>query len=251
MPAIIFSRIYLFGAVFDIFAVSEMPKNPESFCDLRDGTAKTLFLLPSLDADALVVSYKNPATSPTAAVAAAAFLTLVRGLPMDEVRVESHGKFFDVSFCKVNGTFSISLDKCKQLLSKSAVLVDKMKFSVSEYECLSDRILTVKCSDATCFDESALSRIMLEYGHSLPCGAVAYSLLENRVIARAKFINFDSDNIVRAALSVARDSGVGTLFDRLDMEISDTTLSVSCLGNRFVVTFPSPKHFTLAAPDIL
>ena len=251
MPAIIFSRIYLFGMAFDVFAVSEMPKKSESFCDLRDGTAETLFLLPSLDADALVVSYKNPATSPTAAVAAATFLTLVRGLPMDEVRIESCGEFFDVSFGKTDRIFGILLDKCKQLLSKTTILIDEMKFLVSEYECLGDRILTVKCSDATCFDDSALSRIMLEYGDSLPCGAVAYSLLENRAVARARFINSSADNMLRAALSVARESGVGTLFDRLDMKISDIPISVSCLGNRFVVTFPSPRHFTLAAPDIL
>ena len=251
MPAIIFSRIYLLGMTFDVFAVSEMPKNPESFCDLRDGDTETLFLLPSLDADAVVVSCKNSSPSPTAASAAATFLTLVRGLPMDEVRIESCGEFFDISFNKTNGTFDVLLNKCKQLLSKTSVCIDKMEFLVFECECLGSRVLTLKCNDVSCFDDSALSRIMLEYGDSLPCGAVAYSLLENRAVARARFINQSADNTLRAALSVARSVGVGTLLDRLELKASDIELSVTGIANRFALTFPSPRHFTLAAPDIL
>ena len=251
MPAIIFSRIYALGATYDVFPMSEPPKCAESFCDFRDASAETLFLLPSMSADASVVSYKNTAPSPSAALVGAVFLIFVRGLPLEETEIECGGEIFKISRVENSEKLSIFLPKCKQKCANKSVFADKMQFFISETEYLSKRILALKCDDPTHFEDAALSRIMLCDADFAPDGAVAYSISSGKVEARAKFINQAPDNLLCSAIAAARAAGVGTLVDKIDVKISNVELSVESRCGSLCITLPAPHSLTLAAPDIL
>lgn len=251
MPAIIFSRIYAFGTVYDVFAVSEPPSYPESFYDVRDKNAETVFILPSLLADASVTSYKNPSPSPSAALAAAAFLTFVRGLPLEEVDIESEGERFKILLLPKRDNLQIFLPKCKLICAKRDVIVEKIKISVSDVNVNGRRISLIRCDDFSAFDSSGLSRIIFESSEFAPDGAVAYSLAEGCATAASKFINSNPDSILCAALAVARAEGVGTLIRRLSVKISDAEILVESAGSHFAASDGKIKYLTLAAPDIL
>jgi hypothetical protein len=250
VPAIIFSRIYALGATCDVFAMSEPPRCAEKFYDLRDRSSETLFLLPSMSADASVISYKNTSPSPTAALVGAVFLIFVRGLPLEETEIECGGEIFKISRIDNSEKLSIFLPKCKQKCANKSILVDKMEFGVSEAEYLSRKILTLKCDDASCFEDSSLARIMLEDADFAPDGALAYSCSSKIIDVRAKFINQSPDNLICAAVLASRAAGLGALMDKAVVKIAGYELAVEIIGGSCCVTLDVPQSLTLAAPDI-
>ena len=91
-PCMLFSRIRALGISFDVFPVSNMPREPHRYRDAT-GSATTVFLLPSIECDARIVMLEEDgdyvADRIAASVAAAVFLFAVRGLPLDEISVET------------------------------------------------------------------------------------------------------------------------------------------------------------------
>ena len=90
-----------------------------SSCGLTDGA---VILLPSLTADFLVKTYSDGSKRPTdyyaAAVCAAAFLVLERGLPLSEITFETPSGNISISYTGGN-LFSLTIPKCKFLFTNS------------------------------------------------------------------------------------------------------------------------------------
>ncbi|MBQ7386949.1 MAG: hypothetical protein IJW03_02155 [Clostridia bacterium] len=250
-PAIIFSRICSLGVTYDVFPMSEPPICADSYYDTRDPSAHTVFLLPTLAADASVVSYQSGIPSPSAALAGAVFLAFVRGLPLSDSEIESGGKIFKMHINQKTKNIKIFLPKCKLLCANREIFIDNTRIFVSEAEYEEMKIPVVKCADATSFSDENLAAIALELSDTTPIGAIAYSIFDDRAIARARFTNKHTDSPLITAMTVARCAGVGTILKSLTVECSDTEILVESVGSSFAVSSKETRYLTLGAPDIL
>ncbi len=250
-PTIIFSRICSLGVTYDIFPMSEPPICADVYDDVRDPNVHTVFLLPSLTADAEVLSCESDKPSPSAAMAGAIFLTFVRGLPLSDVEIESGGKIFKIFLDKNSESTTLFLPKCKLLCSNKEIFVDKTRIFISEAKLNGEIIPVVKCDDAALFSDENLKKLALLVSDTAPIGAVAYSLCGNAAAARAKFTNSKPDIPLICAMAVARAQGVGTLMKNITVEYGESEIIVSSAGDNYAISTQKPKYFTFSAPDIL
>ena len=83
---------------------------------------RCVILLPSLDADFKIVGYEKGGVPLcdcySAAVCAAVHLVKKRGLPLPEISFQTPNGILQI-LCTGGGEFSVYVDKCKLLLSKS------------------------------------------------------------------------------------------------------------------------------------
>ncbi len=107
----------------DDFLVFSLAENAERMEKLNGFEFEyAVFLSPSMDADYYIEAYskkkKTLSDHYAAAVSAAAFLVLKRGLPLSEISFETASGFIDV-FCTGSGLFTVSIQKCKHLYTKT------------------------------------------------------------------------------------------------------------------------------------
>ncbi len=96
----------------------------------------TLFLLPSLAADARAAVFSadgRERSLPTAAYAAACFLVQVRGLPLSECEVEIGGKIYTCLFSENGGKCELLVEKCKQLYENNRVFCHNIELEVKRF----------------------------------------------------------------------------------------------------------------------
>ncbi len=248
--AIIFSRICSLGVSYDVFPISEPPISPDAYYDKRDPMSHSIFLLPSLSADAAVLSFEHDTPSPSMALAGAVFLAFVRGLPLASMEIESRGKIYKISCDTKTKNIRVFLPKCKLICSNKEIFVDKTKISISETELDGARLPIVKCTDATAFSEEMLARLSLDTASATPVGAVAYSLAETHAVARARLTHECLDAPAAVATAVARCEGVGTILPCFNVEYCGSLITVESVGSLFALSTPSVRHFTFSAPDI-
>lgn len=114
------TRINILGE--DYFLYSQRGADSEKQ-SVSKADANKVLLLPSLAYDFSVKSYgkdgKEEKHNPAAALAAAAHLTLVRGLPIKEFSFELADGNIEV-FCTGDGFFEIEIPKCKVLFTGAA-----------------------------------------------------------------------------------------------------------------------------------
>lgn len=116
-------KIDLLGDIFEIFSLGADEKNPE---DLKTNAENIcVFLYPSLAADFSVKAYsrvkENYCDYYAAALIAAAFLIMKRGLPLSEIVFETPRGNIAV-FCTGRGVLKVKIDNCKLLLSSKREL---------------------------------------------------------------------------------------------------------------------------------
>ncbi len=202
-------NINIFNEEYFLFSVSEN--------DAKNGYASpllgnTVILSPSLCADIRVDAYSSTNRSfcehYAAALCAAAFIILKRGLPLGSLITETPNGNIEI-FNTGRGVFSVNIIKCKVLYTKT---VEIMGCDLSFYDVdLGFPVRAIPTSSLDGFDVNAIPLCLL-FGNRLPCAVVVYEMVGDVV----KFRRFDthskykiSDIAAFAAVSAAIGASSG------------------------------------------
>lgn len=250
MSTVIFSRICALGRTYDLFPVSELPRDSEPYLDRRDSEVDTAFLLPCESADAEIVVVGEDTPSASASLAAAMFLCLVRGLPLDETDILSRGKIYKVTYDEKNDEFCVLVQKCKLLLSNIAISVNGIPLSVDIIGYGDERLSVSECSDAEHFSVESLRRIYTELRSNGTSGALAFSISGTQALARGFFPYSTRERTLEIACAVASMPSARRAGDLLKIQVGDTSLYCRQCGQSVAISGERIAPLTLAAPDI-
>ena len=160
----------------DDFLVFSLPCGTLDIAFLNDYDFNyAMILSPSIESDFHIKAYSKRRDliidNYAAAISAAAFLVLKRGLPLSEIRFETNSGFVDV-FCTGNGVFSVVVRKCKELCTNSTELLG-CKIEYTDVS-LCGTVRAVKTKDIESFDLSVLPGFLLA-GEKLPDSVILTS----------------------------------------------------------------------------
>jgi hypothetical protein len=187
----------------------------------------------------------------TVAYCAARFLYDVRGLPNDELEIETPEKIYTVTRDAKSGKIFVKLPKCKQLYTNKQENIDGIALNVSAVSC-KDRIYKLtRCANAEHFAHSSLRTLLRSgLGDSID-GVAAYSLNGGDVQVRCILSGDESAvSYLFILLSVAsavfeKESSLDALTVKTN---SLTILAVRC-GEFISVCDEKCEIYTLVAPD--
>ena len=166
----------------DDFLVFSIPCGTFNIAFLNDYEFDyAVVLSPSIEADFYINTYSKRKDlmmdNYAAAISAAAFLTLERGLPLSEFSFETPFQKIDV-FYTGNGIFNISIQKCKELYTKTTEIsgceIDYTDIS------LCGTVRVVKTKDIERFDLSALPGFLLA-GKRIPDSVILTSKYDEKL----------------------------------------------------------------------
>ncbi len=180
-----------------------------------------------------------------AAVAAAGFLVAFRGLPLDEVEVETDGGIFKVRFSEHNGKVSIILPKCKQILEKNHIFSGNIEKSIKklEIEPLSINLAAAEAGDIDLFGENHLRELLLtDGGVSL---ALCYSVGNGGIKTKSRSASAIPDIALLSALAVFVSRGERVKLTFINEE-EILTLGKTYEGVR--ATFSPPRFMRFETP---
>lgn len=180
-------KIRVMGDDFLIFSLVEKAERMEILNGFEFEYA--VFLTPSIDADYYIEAYskKKEILSDyyAAAISAAAFLVLKRGLPLSEISFETPSGIVNI-FCTGDSMFKVLITECKELCTKSTEILG----CEIEYTdvLLWGTVRVVKAKNIEAFDVSALPGFLLA-GGKLPDSVALSSKRDEKlsVIAYNKF----------------------------------------------------------------
>lgn len=173
------TEIEVLGDVFCVFSLSERDEKP--CCDAACASHTAVLLSPCMRGDFSVAVYRNGKSSApdslAAAVAAAAFLVVRRGLPLDEITLETlHGSV--CVRCNKDGYFGIFIPKCKEIYT------DKCELFGCETEytdvCMPDVCRFLHACSLEQFDMRVLKGLVT-CGTRLPAVTAAVTVSDNRI----------------------------------------------------------------------
>ena len=183
-----------------------------------------------------------------AALSAARFLRLVRGLPLDEIEVECDGKIYAVTV-EADGKCYISIPKFTALAEDAVTLFGcdiKMRSVKTPYGI----VRVTKALSVADFSDSVLRALALSKSGENIIGAVCYELSENGAVA---VCHFSKEKNIPKSL-VAANSAVSCIYGSYSqpfrVEISGEEIFFVFRGWRLLASDGQPRPLTLYAPDI-
>ena len=227
------TRISILGDEYFLYSQSSAELGVEPTAENRAGS---VLLSPSLTQDFFVKSYGKDGRvekyNPAAAVAAAAHLTLVRGLPIQEFNFDTPGGSVEI-FCTGNGFFEIEIPKCKVLFTG---MVEALGCDVAYADVFAWGVFRVLlCEDISNADRKALQPLVLA-GKHLP-DALLFSSLSEGKIEILPYFDFNpappSRLLLYAAAYLASDKKRGGAFANdgelfLKRDYSSVYMRVKC-----------------------
>ena len=243
-PVIIFSRITSLGREWDVFSLASLPKNPEKYADKDTPYA---FLLPSLVADIRVVCSDSSATY-SAALSAARFLRLVRGLPLSEMQVECCGRVYTVTVER-DGKCYIAISKFT-VSEEDTVTLFGCDIRVRSVKTPYGFVRVAKTLSVSDFSESVLRALTLSKSGENIIGAVCYQFSEGYATALCHFSRAENlSKIVVAAVSAA-SCVYGCYTAPITVKIAGEEFFFLCKDGEVLISDRQPHPLTLYAPDI-
>ena len=155
---------------------------------------------------------------------AAIFMRVVRGLPLDEMEIDSCGKIYKVLCDKDEQKFRILMPKCKLLSSNITVSVDKMPILVSLIKIRDEIFSVTECSDSKYFSHSSLKRIYNEMRSFNVSGVVAFSVSGESIGARGFFPCDSDDRTIDTALCAAFMAERYSTYRSIRVTVADTAV---------------------------
>ena len=148
------------------------------------GDAMTVGLLPSITADFSLIGYtklgKPLSDYRAAAISAAAFLVLKRGLPLSEILFETPGGNIEV-FYTGGRIFEVSTPKCKQIITNKIEVMG----CVVEYAdfCTDALFRVIRTDNIDNFDLKIIPRFA-SVGEKTPSSVILYSVKDSKIDMR-------------------------------------------------------------------
>lgn len=197
---------------------------------------RTVHILPSLIADFCVRFYSKDGAQlsydPASTVAAAAHLSLKRGLPLDEFVFETPSGFLKIS-CTGNGFFTVTIPKCKVLFTEQ---IESLGCAVRYTDVFVGAVCrVVRAENIKTADLSALTPL-ISAGRYLP-SAVLFFSLDGKDLSILPYTDFNPSpptvlELYAAAAQASRNQERefealgGRLFVRAGY--SDVSLKIKC-----------------------
>ena len=155
--------------------------------------------MPSLKSDISVRAFRHDGKEryryESSALAAATFLLLVRGLPLDEISVETPMGDFYVNFTENGGKCGIILRKCKILCTNKAILLGGVELLCTETLTINGTVRVFFCEDSGCFSKESLSALSLADEKNNIVGALAVSVKNGYASVKAHSVNSERESI--------------------------------------------------------
>ncbi len=251
-PVILFCRISSLGETFDIFPLASLPKNVEKYIDNRSGV-EALFLLPAKQGDAAVfhaLKKENPKLlSAPSALAAAKFLTKVRGLPLDELEIVCEGDVFhvintnDVSRIWLPAFSVCEIGKLKKLPS-GEVKMGTVRTPIG-------KIRLVFSSSARSFSLSALPSLTLSEEGEEIIGALAFSFSGDNIDTAIHFcVSQGKVDLLLSAMAAASYANYLCPRTKRSVTVKDTVFDFLFSDGGFFVSDRHGRPLTLYAPEL-
>ena len=244
VPVIIFSRISALGEEIDVFPISALPGNYKDYIDVRDSSVSLTFLMPSLRADISVKSFFNTGNLrenyAASALAAVGFLVYIRGLPLDEVTVETPVGIFEVIRAERNAELGVLLRKCKFLCSKTLKYAKSIEICATEMLTKCGVVRIFVCPDADSFSAEALSVLSLGDDGENVSASVALSVHEGYAKMKLNRVNSDKESPLLDAI-LASASYIFEVYHRLEpieLRLLGVNYRVSLYGGELLVSAP-------------
>lgn len=174
-------KITVMGEDFLLFS----QENSRGLCDVQCDLSNVIGLLPSIAADFSLIGYtkrkKTLSDYRAAAISAAAFLIIERGLPLTELLFETPLGNIEV-FYTDSGLFEIRTQKCKHIITNS---VEVMGCNTVCTDICSDSLFRVIYTEnIKNFDLNILSRLV-SIGERTPSAVVLYSAKDSEIDFRS------------------------------------------------------------------
>ena len=173
------TRIDLLGEHYFLFSHTDA-KEESCFPSVPNGAAVSL--TPSLTADFCVKpcakNAKQRTNDPVGAVCAAAHLSLVRGLPLDEFEFETPDGILKI-FRTGDGFFALTIPKCKVLFTETAEMLG-CEVRYTDVFMLDGVYRVVQSENASASHPSALIPL-LSVGRYLPDAVLFFSVTEGEL----------------------------------------------------------------------
>lgn len=173
------TEIEVIGDVFRVFSLSE--RDEKTCRDAACASHTAVLLSPCMRGDFSVAVYHNGKSSApdsfAAAVAAAAFLVVKRGLPLDEITFETlHGSV--CVRCNKDGYFNVLIPKCKEMYTDKCELLG----CETEYTdvCMPDVCRFLRSCSLEHLDMRVL-KSLVACGARLPAVTAAVAVFDNRI----------------------------------------------------------------------
>lgn len=163
-----------------------------------------------------------------ASLAAVGFLVYVRGLPLDELTVETPVGMFEVVKPNKDTEYGVLLPECKLLRTKTFEFGSCIELSAMELVTKCGIVRIFECPDATAFSEEALAVLSLGDEEENVSAAVALSRHNECVKMRLNRVNSDKESPLLDAILAA-----GTLLFRRYPD--SRPVEIELLGMRYTV----------------
>ncbi len=234
------------GEEYDVFSIGRMPEFPEKYADIR-GRVKTLFILPSVTSDIKIeifsFSAKNIFSYIPAALSAAKFLQVVRGLPLSEITVETPLGELLIWFGDDG--------KCAAFLNRFTVL-EEHKIHIVEEEIKTftlntpfGKIRALKVNSAIDFSEAILRESALSREGEDIIGAAVYDEKGNAAC------HFSKSGEYPKALTAAITVASALKKTAQSLKIGDDIFDFLYLDGKFKVSDRARAPLTFYAPEII
>lgn len=247
----LFSRIKALGISFDVFPVSIMPKEPDRYRD-DTGSAVTVFLLPSIECDARIVMLDEDgacvADRLAASLAATAFLVAERGLPLDEVSIETESKNTDIEIAEKGKKYYIKLPKCKLLCSNKEKKSEKTEIIFSDILVFDRRVRTVICDDVAFFSKENMTSLILDDAEGCADVVTVASLSNDIISIECYSLGLHESDYIYSVIAAHR-----LLSDNTDLRATFRGVELEIVRKNGFTLLGStlPRPMTFIAPDAL
>ncbi len=207
--------------------------------------------MPSLKSDISIRAFsccgRERAHYAAPALAAACFILVVRGLPLDELSVETPVGKFEVLYSKKEEKCGILLPECKLLCSNKAAICSATELFFSEVLTDSGIVRVFECDDCTRFSNESLARLSIGDDGENISASVAFSCHNGSLSLKVHSVNPSSEGIPCSAVLAALCSG-SFPNSSYTAELDGVRYSISRHGGEMLV-FCDMKPLTLMAPE--
>ena len=241
------AEIQIFGSEVYLIPTSAPKGKLELSGAAENACGRTAYLLPSLccDAGVLITDTRNgELTLPIylrCAIAAAVFLRRIRGLPLDEIDVETPVGHFTVGFDRSTLYPRIKAQKCKLLFSNYRETAQNVEVISNIYSTEIGRIKLIRCRNTSTFSCDALRQLSHGEQDTDLAATVAYSHdCDRATLTSVSALFSDADLLPYVA---------GALGTELSDKCGETKLEVSLRGE--AVNIERKDGYTaIFCPDI-
>ena len=238
-----------------MFSLPGFPTDTSRYLDTRDKSVDTVIITPSYKADvsANLVTGDGRETSEgeLPAFCAGVFLYTKRGIPNEELEVESLGKIYRVIRDSKDGKIAVILPKCKVLYTSKKESVNEIEIFTSAYSYKNYIFKLAECENSRHFADTGLRTVLRNaLGDSID-GVAAYSVEKNE--ASVKFLLAEPQNVgCRLYIFLAIATAVLSKHpcDSLTVKYDGCRLCVKSHGGELAVFDETLEIFTLSLPDI-